>query len=160
MLHVNLIPQTILISEAKRGKVGNVMSRSLGDWHVTFRENMVTLRKGSKWPRRKHIPQTFLNIKRGGRVTWSIHWGIVCSVPKLLSIINKKKCKIRKCRGEPRSWQCKTSQTWRRPHVKEPTKIVAVSECIYTKTRSSWDRTQCRNESIHQSNAALPFLSL
>ena len=69
MLHVNLIPQTILISEAKRGKVGNVMSRSLGDWHVTFRENMVTLRKGSKWPRRKHIPQTFLNIKRGGRVT-------------------------------------------------------------------------------------------
>jgi hypothetical protein len=69
MLHVNLIPQTVLFSEGKRGKFGNVMSVSLDDWHVTFRENMVALRKGSKYPRKKHIPQTFFNIKRDGRVT-------------------------------------------------------------------------------------------
>jgi hypothetical protein len=43
--------------------------------------------------------------------------------------------------GKPCSWQCKTSQTWRRPHIKEPTKIVAVSECIYTKTHSGRGRT-------------------
>jgi hypothetical protein len=69
MLHVNLIPQTVIFSEGKRGKVGNLMSGSLGDWHVKFRENMVALRKGSKCPTRKQIPQIFLNIKRGGRVT-------------------------------------------------------------------------------------------
>jgi len=63
MMHVNLIPQTVLFSEVKRGKVGNVMSGSLGDWHVTFRENMVALRKGSKWPRRKHIPSDFFQYK-------------------------------------------------------------------------------------------------
>ena len=45
------------------------MSRSLGDWHLTFRENMVALRKGSKFQTRKHIPQIFLNIKHGGRFT-------------------------------------------------------------------------------------------
>jgi len=63
MLHIHLIPQTVLFSEAKRGKFGNVMSGSLGDWHVTSRENMVALRKGSKWPRRNHIPQAVLSVK-------------------------------------------------------------------------------------------------
>ena len=59
MLHVNLIPQNVLFAEGKWGKAGNVMSRSLGDWQVTFRKNMVALRKRSKCPRREHILRHF-----------------------------------------------------------------------------------------------------